>query len=212
MDKSGIDNLSYDELLKKYKELEEKMDHTKAVIVPSTNKNSAGATAIALFLICNVLCYMTADMMNTLGWVVTEIILIACSIWYYYVLSKSKRANKRARKMITKICGGNEDSLSDFGIEEIQRGKYLNDSAINTYWFVREHWLYQNKDGSRKKKILYNQCSLSVWWVVVSIEGKIYTINTQSKERIDWIIEKLRQAGYKITKNPESDDNEEDFK
>lgn len=50
-----------------------------------------------------------------------------------------------------------------------------------------------------------------MWWVVISIEGKIYTINTQSKERIDWVVEKLRQAGYKITKNPESDDNEEDI-
>lgn len=49
-----------------------------------------------------------------------------------------------------------------------------------------------------------------MWWLVVSIDGKIYAINTQRKERIDWIIEQLRYAGYKIIKNPKSDDSKED--
>lgn len=47
-------------------------------------------------------------------------------------------------------------SLSDFGIGELQRGKFFSDSIINTYWFVREHWLCQNKDGSKNKKVLNN--------------------------------------------------------
>lgn len=185
------------------------MDHTKPVVVP-TKKVNAGATAIAFFLLCNAFFYLPADMMNELGWIVTETLCVACGIYYYYALSKPERANKRARKVLVQICGGNEDSLSDFGIEALQRGKYLSDSVVNTYWFVREHWLYENKDGSRNEKVLNNQYILPVWWLVVSIDGKIYAINTQRKERIDWIIEELRYAGYKIIKNPKSDDSKED--
>lgn len=211
MNKLDIDTLSYDELLKKYKELKEKMDHTKAVV--PNKKVSAGAkaaTSIALFLIFNTWIYMAVSMQYTFGWMGVETVIVVGSILNYYMLSEPERANKRARKVLVQVCGGNEDSLSDFGIEALQRGKYLSDSAINTYWFVREHWLYENKDGSRNKKVLNNQYILPVWWLVVSINGKIYAINTQRKERIDWIIEKLTHAGYKVTKNIESDDNEED--
>lgn len=66
MNKLDIDALSYAELLEKYKELKDKMDHTKPVVVP-TKKVNAGATAIAFFLLCNAFFYLPADMMNELG-------------------------------------------------------------------------------------------------------------------------------------------------
>lgn len=47
---NDINTLSYDELLEKYKELKDKMDHTKAVAIP-TKKVNAGATAIAFFIL-----------------------------------------------------------------------------------------------------------------------------------------------------------------
>lgn len=57
-------------------------------------------------------------------------------------------------------------------------------------------------------KVAGNQYFYPVWWVVVSIQGKLYVISSQSKEKIMWIVEELRRAGYPVTKNPESDDNE----
>lgn len=57
-------------------------------------------------------------------------------------------------------------------------------------------------------KVAGNQYFYPVWWVVVSIQGKLYAISSQSKEKIMWIVEELRRAGYPVTKNPESDDNE----
>lgn len=102
MNKLDIDTLSHDKLLEKYKELKDKMDHTKPVMVP-TRKVNAGATAIAFFILCNVFFYLPADMMNELGWIVTETLCVAFSIYYYYWLSKPERANKRARKVLVQI-------------------------------------------------------------------------------------------------------------
>lgn len=214
----NTDNRSYNELLEdnrrlsqNYKELKEKMDHS---VVNLSADKAAVTSALSIITIVLILAIGNVGLIasNNFGsawdYISSELFYICICLICYYIISRPKYANKRARKTIVKICGGNEDSLADVGINEIERGKFVIDSAINTYWFVREHWLCQNSDGSIKLKIVGNQYIYSVWWVVVSIQGKLYAINSQSKEKIMWIVEELRRAGYPVTKNPESDDNE----
>lgn len=131
------------------------MDHS---VVNLSADRAAATYALRLITIVTILAIGNVGLIagNNFGsawdYISSELFYICICLICYYIISRPKYANKHARKTIVKICRGTQDSLADVGINEIERGKFVTDSAINTYWFVKEHWLYQNSDGSIKFK------------------------------------------------------------